>query len=77
MTITSISKTLLAGFAAVALALFPLAAQRALAQTESGELVAVVQLYRALGGGWQVPANSDEQEKSKGPRSSEKPKPTR
>jgi len=51
-------------------------AQRALAQTESGELVAVVQLYRALGGGWQVPANS-EGEKSKGPRSSEKPKPTR
>jgi multidrug efflux system outer membrane protein len=52
-------------------------AQRALAQTESGELVAVVELYRALGGGWQVPAGSDEQEKSKGPRSSEKPKPTR
>jgi len=28
--------------------------QRALAQTQVGELIAVVQLYRALGGGWQT-----------------------
>ena len=29
--------------------------QRALSQTQVGELIAVVQLYRALGGGWQTP----------------------
>jgi outer membrane protein, multidrug efflux system len=28
--------------------------QRALTQTQVGELIAVVQLYRALGGGWQT-----------------------
>src|SRR5262249_2478459 len=32
--------------------LFPLA--NALAQTELNQLLAIVQLYRALGGGWQV-----------------------
>jgi len=31
--------------------------QRALTQTQAGELIAVVNLYRALGGGWQVPEN--------------------
>jgi outer membrane protein, multidrug efflux system len=30
--------------------------QRALTQTQVGELISVVQLYRALGGGWQQPA---------------------
>ena len=30
--------------------------QRAEVQTQTGELIAVVQLYRALGGGWQTPA---------------------
>ena len=30
--------------------------QRALAQTQAGELIAIVQLYRALGGGWQPEA---------------------
>jgi multidrug efflux system outer membrane protein len=29
--------------------------QHALTQTQVGELIAVVQLYRALGGGWQMP----------------------
>ena len=29
--------------------------QRALSQTQAGELIAVVNLYKALGGGWQVP----------------------
>ena len=28
--------------------------QRAQIQTQAGELIAVVQLYRALGGGWQT-----------------------
>ena len=30
--------------------------QRALAQAQASELIAVVQLYKALGGGWQSPA---------------------
>ena len=30
--------------------------QRALAQAQASELIAVVQLYKALGGGWQMPA---------------------
>ncbi|MCX6890262.1 MAG: TolC family protein [Verrucomicrobia bacterium] len=29
--------------------------QRALAQAQASELIAVVQLYKALGGGWQLP----------------------
>ena len=36
--------------------------QRALTQTQVGEFIAVVNLYRALGGGWQVP---DEMSKKK------------
>jgi len=28
-------------------------AQRAQIQTQAGELIAIVQLYKALGGGWQ------------------------
>jgi multidrug efflux system outer membrane protein len=34
--------------------------QRAQVQTQVGELVAVVQLYRALGGGWQTPAGQSD-----------------
>jgi multidrug efflux system outer membrane protein len=34
--------------------------QRALAQAQASELIAVVQLYKALGGGWQVPASEAE-----------------
>ena len=34
--------------------------QRALAQAQASELVAVVQLYKALGGGWQLPASEAE-----------------
>lgn len=33
-------------------------AQRAQVQTQTGELIAVVQLYKALGGGWTPPAKS-------------------
>jgi len=32
-------------------------AQRAQVQTRTGELISVVQLYKALGGGWTEPAN--------------------
>jgi multidrug efflux system outer membrane protein len=38
--------------------------QRAQVQTQVGELVAVVQLYRALGGGWQVEADQSKAEHS-------------
>ncbi len=34
--------------------------QRAAVQTQAGELIAVVQLYKALGGGWQAGAGSKE-----------------
>jgi outer membrane protein, multidrug efflux system len=30
--------------------------QRAQVQAQTGQLIATVQLYRSLGGGWQVPA---------------------
>jgi multidrug efflux system outer membrane protein len=36
--------------------LFP--AENTLVQFELNQLVAVVQLYRALGGGWQLPATA-------------------
>jgi outer membrane protein, multidrug efflux system len=34
--------------------------QRALAQARASELIALVQLYKALGGGWQMPGNEAE-----------------
>ena len=34
-------------------------AQLVQAQTQAGELIAVVQLYRSLGGGWQMPASKE------------------
>ena len=41
--------------------------QRAQVQTQVGELIAVVQLYKALGGGWQAPAQqSRDQELTNG-----------
>jgi len=36
--------------------LFP--AENSLVQTQLNQLLAVVQLYRALGGGWEVPADA-------------------
>jgi multidrug efflux system outer membrane protein len=38
-------------------------AQRAQVQTQTGELIAVVQLYKALGGGWTQPAKETAKEK--------------
>jgi hypothetical protein len=50
-------------------------AENALTQAELGQLITVVQLYRALGGGWQSPGDaadtrfcSEHQSESRGPK---------